>query len=169
MQLQVPRPVGPQLQDAHARPADGGADRGVQCRDVVHEPVLPAQRCHHRPDIDPMRRPEQLLVVLWETRAGHGGRGLGLGQEREDAAPVVVDEDDRCRQAVQARRDQGVEVVEEGDVAHDQGDGATGHRGRPKGRRHDPVDAVGAPVRADRDRTIRGRKPGVQVADRHGA
>ena len=100
---------------------------------------------------------------------GIGGRRLRLGQEREDAAAVVVHQHDRGRQAVQARGDQRVEVVEERDVADDQGDGAAGHRRGPERRRDDAVDAVGAAVRADGDRAVGGREPGVHVADRHGA
>ena len=82
-----------------------------------HEAVLAAQRRDRRPDVDPVRLAVQLLVVLGQAGSRDGHARLGLGQEREDPAAVVVDQHDRQVQAVEPRRDQRVEVVEVGDVA----------------------------------------------------
>ena len=49
-------------------PADGVARSPRRGRAVRHEPVLAAERRHDRPDVDPVRRPEQLLVVLRQAR-----------------------------------------------------------------------------------------------------
>ena len=47
--------------------------------------------------------------------------------------------------------------------------GPVRHRRGAQGGRDDAVDAVGAAVRADGERAVRGREPGVEVAHRHGA
>ena len=70
---------------------------------------------------------------------------------------------------MEPRRDQRVEVVEERDVADDEGDRPVGHGGGAERGRDDAVDAVGAAVGRTVDRPVRGREPGVHVADRHGA
>ena len=168
VQRHVARSIRPELEDADAGPADGVRNRRAEVRGS-DEPVLPAQRGHDRPDVDAVRRPEQLLVVLREAGAGSRGRGLGLGQEREDPAAVVVDQDDRGGERVEPRRDQGVEVVEERDIADDEGDRPVRDRRGPEGRGDDAVDAVGAAVRADGDGAVRGREPAVHVAHRHRA
>src|SRR5437660_304464 len=69
------------------------------------------QRLGQRCEVDPMWRPEQLLAV---------GRQVRLGEKREDAATVVVDDDDRDPQRMQAGRHERVEVVEERQVANDE-------------------------------------------------
>ena len=130
-----------------------------------HVRELAAEGRHDRPDVDAVGRPEQLLVVLGQPDAGRVGRRLG--QEREDPAAVVVDQDDRRGQVVEARRDQRVEVVQERQVADDQRDRTDLRRGRAEGRRDDAVDAVGAPVRQRPDRAGAARQPVVHVADRH--
>ena len=94
--------VGAQLEDAHAGPPDRVADRGLEVG-VRHAPVLAAERADDRRDVDPVRRPEQLLVVLRQAGARRHA-GLRLGQEREDPAAVVVDEHDRRGQPVELRR-----------------------------------------------------------------
>ncbi len=129
----------------------------------VRAPRGPTRRCspprarHDRADIDPVGRAEQRLVALGQTDLGSVGRGLG--QEREDPAPVVVHQDDRRREGVEAGRDEGVEVVQEREVADDQDDRTDARRGRPEGRRDDPVDPVRAPVAEAADRA-RARRAG---------
>ena len=66
-------------------------------------------------------------------RSRGGRRGLGLWQEREDAAAVVVHEHDGRGELVEASGDQRVEVVEERDVADDQGDRDRRRRPRSPG------------------------------------
>ena len=127
--------------------------------------VLPAQRRHDRRDVDAVGRPEQLLVPV--RQAGARDRRRRLGQEREDAAAVVVDQHDRRRQGVELGRDQRVEVVQEGHVADDQRDRPARHRRRSERRGDHAVDAVGTTVRAHRDRALGHGQPAVQVADGH--
>ena len=103
-------------------------DRSICSRRSVRPTtdVLAAQRRHDRRHVDPMGRPEQLLVPVRQPRARD--RGRPLRQEREDAAAVVVDEDDRRGQPVQLRGHERVQVVEERHVAHDERDRPAGHR-----------------------------------------
>jgi hypothetical protein len=104
-------------------------------------------------------RAEQLLEPL----AGQAGR---LGQEREDAAAVVVHDDAHQVDAPAGGPQQAVAVVQEGDIADQQRGGRPGPRGDPDRSRHDAVDAVGPPVGDDPDAGA-GRGVALDVAHGH--
>ena len=99
VELHVARPVGPQLQHPDARHADGRLDRRAQVGGPDH-PVLSPERRDERPELDPVRRAEQLLEVGREP--GVRAVGVRLRQEREDPAAVVVHHHDGQRQPVQS-------------------------------------------------------------------
>ena len=105
-----------------------------------------------------MWRPEQLLEV---------GRQVRLGEKREDAATVVVDDDDRDPQRMQAGRHERVEVVEERQVANDEDDRAGGDGRGAQGARDDPVDTVRASVREAANEPLVPSPHVIQVADGH--
>ena len=73
------------------------------------------------------------------------------------------------RQAVQPRRDERAEVVQERDVAEHQHDRPDRPPPPPEGGRDDAVDAVGAAVGEDRDGALAAGQPAVEVAHRHRA
>ena len=82
-----------------------------------------------------MRGPEELFEL----------RQILLGEVREDAAAVVVDDHQRrCR--LRAEPEQPVDVVQEAQVAA-QADDRRGRRRDSRHGRHEAVDAVGAAVR----------------------
>ena len=145
------------------RPIDAASAARIDAGDDLA--VLAAERGHDRPDVDAVGRAEELLVVLGQADLGRVG--VGLRQEREDPAAVVVDQDDRRRQAVQPGGHQGVQVVQERHVADDEDDRPDLGRGRPERGRHDAVDAVRAAVGQRPDRSLAARQPVVQVAHRH--
>ena len=94
MEHDIARPVGPQAQHANARSRHG---LGHRLADPARLQLggLRAQDARDGQDIDAVGRPEQLLVVLGQADVGPLGRALG--QEREDAAAIVVDDHDRRR------------------------------------------------------------------------
>ena len=87
-----------------------------------------------------------------------------LGQEGEDPAAAVVNDDERARPArVTKTLDEGRQVVEHGQITDESDAGrACGHAER---RRHDAVDAVDAPVGVGGAATR--RRPPFDVAHRH--
>ena len=85
-----------------------------------------------------MGRSEELLEALGRQRRC-------LRKEREDAAAIVVDDDDAQVGPAACQGRQGTAVVEEGDVADD-GDGRLPSEGDTEGGGHHSVDAVGTPV-----------------------
>ena len=147
--------------------APSDAARAARSPPASTTPMLGTERRHDRPEVDPVRRPEELLVALRQPGARRVGRRLG--KEREDPAAVVVHEDDRRREPVEPG----------GDAAR---------RGRGGSDRSPTTSATRAPAAAApsadettpsmpfaprfaRGRTSRGpgRQPGVDVADRHRA
>ena len=83
----------------------------------------------------------------------------GLGQEREDPATVVVEQHVRGVDAAAGGAEQAVGVVQEREVAEDADDGwvtRVASRRESEHGRHRAVDAVGAPVRDDTRRPVRG-------------
>jgi hypothetical protein len=99
--------------------------------------------------------------VLLEVRA------LALDREEvEDAAAVVVEQDDHERQPEPARGHQPADVVGERDVA-DQEHGRDAGGGDAEGGRDGPVDPVGAAVGEHARRGVTGREEGLDVAHRH--
>ena len=108
-------------------------------------------------EVRPVRRPEQLLepIVLQD---------LGLRQEREDPAAVVVDDHDPQIDAALGERRQGAAVVQQRQVTDQR------HRRRAadryaQGRGHHAVDAVGPAVGVGA--CPRSAVP-LEVAHRHG-
>ena len=109
-------------------------------------------------DIDPVRRPEQLLVVLGRPEpAGTPGwawAGTRRCRRRRCSTSTIVAD------RPQLRDDQRVQVVEERDIADDERDGAVGGRRGAERRGDDAVDAVRTAVGADDDRPVgRGSQP----------
>ena len=167
MQLGVARPVRPQLDHAQARPAHLRLDGRPQVR-VAAAPrsaIPEPERLHDRPELDPVRRPEQLFVVNRE--AGPGRRRSSLGQQREDPAAVVVHQDDQQVRGVQSGRHESAEIVQERHVADDKHDRALGHRGRAERRRGHAVDPVRTAVAEHADGPLARGQPGVHVPHRH--
>ena len=109
-------PVGAHEHDLHAAGGDGighcrrdvrrGADFGD--RQAVHAPRARTRSM-------PCGVPNSGLEVLGQ---------VGLREEREDAAAVVVDDDERGIDAAVARTEQAVAVVQEAEIA-EQADGRT--------------------------------------------
>ena len=94
------------------------------------------------------------------------GSQLCLGQEGEDAAAVVVDQDHGEAQAVELGGQEAVQVVVEGEVAHHQRHRPRPGRGRPQGRRDQAVNAARPPV-AQHPHALPAPVEGVQIPDGH--
>src|SRR5689334_22350807 len=107
-----------------------------------------------------MRRAEQRLEVL--------AAALGLREEREYAAAVVVEQHDRRVDWMELRREQPVQVVVERDVSDREDERAAGDGGRAERTRDDAVDAIGAAVGEEADVPRAARPERVEVAHRHG-
>ena len=74
---------GPCAARGPARPAGrSSAERARAGPPCPTDPVLAAQRGHDRPDVDPVRRPEQLLVVLGQARPPGARPSPGAGTRR---------------------------------------------------------------------------------------
>ena len=119
--------------------------------------VVAARRPGEVGHVDPLGRAEQPLEIgLVERR--------GLGQEREDAATAVVDDDQhRGENGLAPAADKSRRIVQEGEVAEQPHDGPTcagGGGGHPEGRGRHAVDAVGTAVgKHPRRVRARGREP----------
>ena len=136
----------------------------------AEQPAQVAERPRARPSAGRGRRPgrpgRRRGACRTAARSASARQRRGLGQEREDAAAVVVDDDDRQVDARVAQAEQAVGVVEEGDVADEQRASAPPMPSADADRgRHHAVDAVGAAVghapaaRRGARRTTRRRAP----------
>src|SRR5690606_32804960 len=97
----------------------------------------PAVHLHRGAEVEAKGRAEQGFKVRRVSR---------LGQEREDPAAVVVDDDDGSVQAVQLCGQKAVEIVVEGKIPEDQDYGDAGRSRRAQRRRNDAVHAARTPV-----------------------
>ena len=134
MQLDVGAAVGPDLDQAGA-----GGERLGQLGERVEPAVGEVEELGRLGGVDAARGAEQRLELLPVER-------LGLGQEVEDAAAVVVDDDDADRGVDLAQRGEAAEVVEEAEVAGDDRRRPAARRGGADPRGDEAVDAVGAAV-----------------------
>ena len=99
---------------------------------------------------------EQLELVLRQRR---------LGEHREDAAAVVVDDHEHDARAVPRAPEQPRCVVDHREIA-EQRVGRTAHLGDAERRRHQAVDAAGATIGQNSQAGARAHVH-VEIADRH--
>ena len=136
--------------------ASAPAERGAEALDVLGDLVAAAEQRGGVREVEPVRRGDVLDEVL--ALAAHG-------QEVEDPAAVVVEQDDR--QLAPRGLDQAAEVMDQGDVADEEHDGTVCDRGDPEGGRDGPVDAVRAAVGEHARRLLAGGEERLDVAHRH--
>ena len=101
----VHRPVGANVHHAHA----ASVERGAQLVEPLQSGDGHAVGGRDPRQVEPVRRPEQRLEAV-------GRDEIGLRKEREDAAAVVVDDDERAVDVAPAGRDQAARVVEEREI-----------------------------------------------------
>ena len=174
------RPAPIELLSAAATAArGGGAASTLAWRSVLTSirPV-PAARASGRSARDSRRRwgrSKRAAAFATSTPRGVPSRAsnsslaqrLLLGQEVEDAAAVVVDDDDADRGRDVAQGGEAAEVVEQAEVAgDDRGRAAAGVGGADPGG-DEAVDAVGAAVAEEEGVGVAGGEEGLLVADRH--
>lgn len=96
------------------------------------------------------------------------GGVVGHGEEVKDAAAVIVEDHDDERDARVGEESEAVEVVECGQVAEGEGDGAVESAGEAGGGGDGAVDAAGAPVGGNMDGVRVTGGEAVHIADGHG-
>ena len=144
MQLDVAGAVRPIAQDLDTR--RGRSRRPAPSRSVAgrHVGELAAERRHDRPDIDAVRRPEQLLVVLGQADRGRIRSSPAAGTRRSRRR--------RCRPARSSRTGRGAARRR----ARSGRAGTTGRRRRARPARHRPPPRRARSRRRHRCRWRRG-------------
>src|SRR3954447_6374155 len=110
-----------------------------ELREFVHEDVGEAMELCDLPGLDAERRAEDRLEFVALDL-------LGLGQELEDAAAIVVEHHDSDRRARLPQGSEAVHVVVEAEITGDDPRRSPGGCGRADARRDEAVDAVGAAI-----------------------
>ena len=103
-------PVGLNLDQGRARPGERVDESGFEIEASLGAGVTEAVHLGGGPEVEAVGGAEEVFEV-----AGV----LGLGKEGEDAAAVVVDEDDGCRERVALDCKKAVEIVIEGEDVWD--------------------------------------------------
>jgi MFS family permease len=152
--------VGEDLDDRGAGRGERGVERGAEGRQVEGALVPAPVEGGGLAEVEAVRRGDVRLERV---------RLPGDGQEVEDPAAVVVQQDDRQVEREAAGGEQAADVVRERDVP-DQEDGALfrgGGRRDAEGGRHGAVDPVRAAVGEHARRLGAQREEGLDVANGH--
>ena len=157
MACHIARAIGADDHDPSPTPAHGG----VQRRNEVTRrcDLLGRQRVQasQRREIDAVRRAEERLEVLGQ---------VGLGQEREDAATVIVDHDEGDVEPAARGAEEAVRIVQEAQIAEERHDRTRRRGGHAKRGRDEAVDTVHAAIGEEPDAVTR-RGEALDVAHRH--
>ena len=152
--------IGYELDDRQTMAPHGATDLAPECVPIpgpsMRRPEEPSRRANIETGGCPEEGFKRCRVEL-----------LGLRKKREDAAAVVVEDDNSGVQPELCRCEQAIQVMEKGKIADDQHQRAIRDGGGAKCGRDDAVDPVGAAIAHDPQPSPVPADEGIDVADRH--